>query len=460
MQQRQNPHIHKGLHIVFTRFYDAVSYVFSSYSRSKPYRVDGLDRDTRNPQHTRLLLDAVGSPDRVQRNIKVTGSKGKGSTSRMIAQLLEEQGYRVGLFTSPHLIDFTERIRIDRKAIPEADFMRLLSDIEEPIERMLQHMQPHEYFGPVGLTAVVAMLYFAECHTDVNVIELGRGARYDDVNMVQGEFAVVTPIMYEHPEQLGPLLDDIAHNKAGIITPELSGVVIGRQVNIADSILRTESSRNGVPLQALGSDMDVVHVQTTGYATIFDVHTKHEEYKDVQVPLLGRHQADNAAVAITVVEWFVGGALDVQNVKNALMQVAIPGRCQMLDSTPKVLIDGAINRESAEYVREVLHTLRYSRLHLIVAVPQDKDYQGVLHVLAPLCQELWITTVHNPHLAFPKDAREIGSLFVTTHEVQHVKEAIEQASKTVGSDGLVAIVGTQSLVGEALMYFGVNTRDL
>ncbi len=444
---------------MFTRFYDAVSYVFSSYTQSKPYRVDGLDRDTRNPLHIRHLLDNIGSPDRLQRNIKITGSKGKGSTSRMIAQILEQQGYRVGLFTSPHLLDFTERIRVNRKAISEADFMRLLERIRGPLEQIQRVMAPHEYFGPVGITAVVAMLYFAEMRTNINVIELGRGARYDDVNALHAELAVITPVLYEHPEQLGAHISEIANNKAGIMTPELMGVVVGYQVEPALSILRDEGRKEGKVLRELNTDFWVQDVETSAQGTRLSVITAQQHYRALELRMLGRHQVDNAAVAMATAEWVVGGTLDLAKVRQALLDVSIPGRCQVIPGSPKVLIDGAINRESAEYVREVLGMMTYSRLHLISAVPSDKDYRGFLSVLAPLSQGLWLPKIKNKHLTFSADAQTFAAQFVTVHAAIDLEEAISLALEGLDEKGLLAIIGTQSLVAEALEYFHIDTRD-
>ena len=190
----------EGSSSAFDSFYEAVRYIFSTYVKSAPHRPPGLDRDVRQPWHTRQLLDGLGAPDRLLRTIKVTGSKGKGSTARMIAGLLQVHGYRVGLFSSPHLVDFTERIRVDGKAISEPEFMEILAAVRPLADRLAADFAPREYFGPVGLVAVVACLYFARRSTDVNVFELGRGARYDDVNQMAGEWAVLTPVLWEHPE--------------------------------------------------------------------------------------------------------------------------------------------------------------------------------------------------------------------------------------------------------------------
>lgn len=445
---------------VFDSFYDAVAYVFSSYSRSKPFRSPGYDRDTRDPRHLRRLLDCLGKPDHEQRNIKITGSKGKGSTSRMLAALLEAQGYRVGLFTSPHLIDFTERIRVNGLAIPEADFMALLSVVREPLEALQADFSPTQYFGPVGIVAAVAMLYFAHCHTDVNVIELGRGARHDDVNALVAELAAITPVLLEHTQQLGPTLQDIAYSKAGVITAGLRAVVIGRQFPEPAAVLRSEAAEAGVPFVAFGADFAMEQAEVLASGTKCSIRTPSAAYAPMIIGPLGVHQADNAAVALTVAELFVGAPLAERTVRHALGGLRLLGRGHVLPGTPQVLIDAAINRESAACAREVILSQRYSRLALVTGVPADKDYRGLLDVLGPLCDLIVLTVAKNPYLTFPQDALNAAQQHRPALFAPTLGEAVETAASAVGAEGMVAIVGTHSLVADALEYYAVPTRDL
>ncbi len=445
---------------VFDSFYDAVAYVFSSYSRSKPFRSPGYDRDTRDPRHLRRLLDRLGSPDREQHNIKITGSKGKGSTSRMLAALLEAQGYRVGLFTSPHLIDFTERIRVNGLAIPEADFMDLLSVVREPLEVLQADFTPAQYFGPVGIVAAVAMLYFAHCQTDVNVIELGRGARHDDVNALGAELAAVTPVLLEHTLQLGPTLRDISYSKAGVITKDLRAVVTGRQFPEPATVLRSEAVAMGVPLVAYGADFAVQGAEVLSSGTLCSIRSPRTEYPPMVIGPLGAHQADNAAVALTVAELFVGAPLAERTVRHALGGLRLLGRGQVLPGTPRVVIDAAINRESASCAREVILSQQYTRLALVIGVPADKDYRGLLDVLGPLADFLVLTVARNPYLTFPQDALDAAQHYCPALFCPTLTEAIEAATTAAEPGGMVAIIGTHSLVGEALEYYAIPTRDL
>ncbi len=445
---------------VFDSFYDAVAYVFSSYSRSKPFRSPGYDRDTRDPRHLRRLLDRLGRPDRAQRNIKITGSKGKGSTSRMLAALLEARGYRVGLFTSPHLIDFTERIRVNGLAIPEADFMALLSVVRGPLEMLQADFSPTQYFGPVGIVAAVAMLYFAQCETDVNVIELGRGARHDDVNALVADLAAVTPVLMEHAQQLGPTLQDIAYSKAGVITEGLGAVVVGRQFPEPAAVLRSEAAAMGVPLIAYGADFAVREAEILSSGTRCGIRTPRAEYASMTIGPLGAHQADNAAVALTVAELFVGAPLAERTVRDALAGLRLLGRGQVLQGTPQVLIDAAINRESAACAKDVILSRQYSRLVLVMGVPVDKDYRGMLDVLGPLSDLIVLTVTKNPHLTFPQDAVDAAQQYRPALFFPTLGEAIGAATRAANTDGMVAIIGTHSLVAEALEYYAVPTRDL
>ncbi len=445
---------------LFPSFYDAVSYVFSSYSKSKPYRQKGLDKDTRNPAHTRMLLDALQAPDRDQTNIKVTGSKGKGSTARLLAGFLQSQGLKVGLFTSPHLIDFTERIRVNGMAISESDFMRLLSYVKPHLDAIQSAFKPHEYFGPVGVTAVVSSLYFKEQTTDVNVIELGRGARYDDVNVMSGQLAVITPIHLEHADYLGPTLKDIAYNKAGIITPGLKGVIIGAQSLEVAAILREEAERCKVPLFALGDDFSVLDTRVTKNSTLCTIDSLYSRYDDLLLGMIGRHQADNAAVALATIEALTRKALDHRAAYKSAASMKWIGRGYLLNRKPLVLIDGAINRESASYLVEQIRSIGSSKAISVVGVPEDKDYGGMYEVLSEVVDEFIVTVASNPHLKFPSDGREKASTWRPSLKAESLQEAVELAESLLPEDGLLIIAGTQSLVADAVRYYALETRDL
>lgn len=447
----------------FSSFHDAVGYIFSSYVRAKPFRRVGFDKDTRNPAHTRRLLDAIGAPDRGQYNVRVTGSKGKGSTARLLAGVLESQGLRVGLFTSPHLIDYTERIRVNGRAIGEREFVRLLLSFRPTADRLASEFGPGDYYGPVGLTAVVAALHFRNLQTDVNVFELGRGARFDDVNVLDAKWAVITPVQHEHVEQLGPGLSDIAWNKAGAIGPGIRGATVGLQPPEALSVLKEEADRWGVALDVLGTDFIVENVRAQANETAFSVVGRFARYEDLTVSLLGRHQADNATVAVAAAERVIGGALSGDRLRKSLAGLRFPGRMHVLERCPRILIDGAINRESGAYAAEMIATLRPEKLVLVMGLPDDKDVAGLAASLGGEAATVIVTPAENPHLRYADAAAVRAALRRTSSIVidcRSFEEAIALAEELAGRSGMVAVIGTQSLVADALRHYGVPTRDL
>lgn len=447
-------------HEVFSTFYEAVGYTFSSYNQSKSHRLRGFDRETRQPRHTRELLDALGAPDFAMRQIKVTGSKGKGSTSRMIAGLLHTLGYRTGLFASPHLIDYTERIRVAGVGIAESVFMELLEEVRGPLERMQRHFAPYEYMGPVGIVLAVACLYFRQQRTDINVIELGRGARYDDVNRVAAEWSVITPVQYEHPRELGPDLPAIALNKSGVIGPGQRGVTLGRQHAVAGRILETEAEAWRVPTIVTGRDFGADGVRMTAGGTEADIWTAQSRLRSLHISLLGRHQADNLASALATVEAFTGRQVSEEALRAYAAGLSFAGRAQVLPGSPPVLLDGAINRETASLTREVIEALGRRPVAAVVAVPADKEYRGFLEALAPAVDSFVVTRAKNPHLHFPEDAAAVASAWRPTREASGIEEALALAGEAAGAAGLVVVAGTQSLIADALAHLRVPTRDL
>lgn len=445
---------------MFSTFHEAVGYIFSSLNQAKPHRLAGFDRETRQPRHTRELLDMLGAPDRGMRQIKVTGSKGKGSTARMIAGLLHLLGYRTGLFASPHLIDYTERIRVEGVGIPEPVFMELLKEVRDPLERMKRQFAPHEYMGPVGIVLAVACLYFRRQETDVNVIELGRGARYDDVNRVTAEWSVVTPVQYEHPRELGPGLADIALNKAGVIGPGQRGVTIGSQSALPGRMLETEAAAWRVPAIVAGRDFGAQRVRVTARGTEADIWTPRSRVIGLRLNLLGRHQADNLAAALATAEAFAGKTVPEAALRAYAARLTFAGRSQVLPGSPPVLLEGAINRETAALTCEVIESLGRRPVAAVVAVPADKDYRGFLEALAPVVDVFIVTKAKNPHLRFPQDAVALASLWRPAHEARDIEEALALAAAAAGPEGLVTVAGTQSLIADALAHFQVPTRDL
>lgn len=435
--------------------------IYSSYLRAINNITETLDEHVRKPELTRSLLDSIGSPDHNQQYILVTGSKGKGSTSRFISSLLSHLGYKVGLFTSPHLVDYNERIRVNGKAIPPDDFIRLGNVVSEGFRGIEQQLGPNEYQGPVGIALAIATLYFKENHTDFNVIECGRGGRFDDTNVLNNDWAVITPIIEEHLVNLGPDLSSITQHKLGIIKACTKHVYISKQRPSVLSIIKEHLPSNSVLYY--NDHFSASNILLTPYGTTFDVETQQVLYTSLNTPLLGQFQAVNVATAIALCEEITGGALDEGVVRNCLAQLQWPGRCEVIGHEPLTIVDGAIHRESANYLAELIRLINADRtfsVTSIIGVPKDKDYSGVIEVMSAVSDRLIVTKPDICHLVFPEDAILVAQKFIEESlEFSYLDQALAYIKDNNPTD-IVVIVGTQTLIGNAKRCFGQSLLDI
>jgi len=440
---------------------EAVSFLYRSFRRALPFVKGRRDRERRRPSHTRLLLDRLGSPDREMEAVVVTGSKGKGSTSAFLASFLQAAGFRTGLFTGPHLVFFEERIRVDGRAIPEKDFIRLSRAVEPEARRIEAALPPGEYLGPVGLLLALALLWFRERGVEVAVLECGRGGRHDEVPVARHRWAVITPVWEEHREELGPSLREIAREKAGVITPEVEEVYSALQRKEVLEELAAEARER--PLFVLGRDFSL-RLRDRGLEGVSVWVSFNDLEWGLESLLPGRHQGRNLALALFAARRIaerLGRPLEEERARSAARRVRFPGRCAILELEPPVLLDGAVHRRSAREVVRLLKRFPPPR-GAVVAVPEDKDWRGVVSVLGPEVDFLCFTRPgRNPFLRFPDRApewaREKGFL---AWEEERVETAAKAARERLGRKGVLAVVGTQSLVGEALALWGEDPRNL
>lgn len=435
--------------------------IYSSYLRAINNITETLDEQVRRPELTRALLDLVGSPDRDQQYILVTGSKGKGSTSRFISSLLSHLGYKVGLFTSPHLVDFNERIRINGRAISTEDFVRLGNVVREGFQTIENQLGADEYQGPVGIGLAIAALYFKENHTDFNVIECGRGGRFDDTNVLKNDWAVITPIMEEHVANLGPDLNSITLHKLGIVKNKATKAYISSQKSSVLAIIKENLTSNSVQYYEEQFWADSITITPIG--TTFDVRTNQAIYPSLTIPLLGQFQALNAATAVALCEDITGGPLDRELLINCLAKLQWPGRCEVICHDPLTIIDGAIHKESAAYLAELIQLVNPDRsrdVTSIIGVPEDKDYLGVIEVMSTVSEQLIVTKPDISHLSFPKDALRVAKRFIEkSSEFPYLEDALTHI-KARSSSEIIVIVGTQTFIGNAKRLFGQSLLDI
>lgn len=435
--------------------------IYSSYLRAINNITETLDEKVRRPDLTRALLDLVGSPDHNQKYILVTGSKGKGSTSRFISSLLSHLGYKVGLFTSPHLVDFKERIRMNGQAIATDDFVRLGNVVREGFHTIEEQLASDEYQGPVGITLAIAALYFKEKHTDINVIECGRGGRFDDTNVLKNNWAVITPMMEEHLANLGPDLNSIIMHKLGIIKDNTTNVYISKQKPSVLAAIEANLSDHSVRYYDRHFRADCITTTSTG--TTFDVQSHQAVYPSLRLPLLGQFQALNASIAIAICEDITGGPLNLELVRQCFARLQWPGRCEVICDEPLTIVDGAIHRDSARYLAELIQLVNpghHQTVTSIISVPEDKDYTGVIEVMSTVSDRLIITKPDISHLSFPADALQVAKSFLEeSSEFPYLEDALTYIKEHSPAD-MIVIVGTQTLIGNAKRLFGQSLHDI
>ncbi len=446
----------------FTNETEAVTYIFRSMRKLRGQE-RGPDELIRDPSPTRRLLTALNLLATQREYTVVTGSKGKGSTTIITAKLLQHLGHTVGTITSPHLVTWRERIRVNGRAIPEVDFLRILSELAPYIDATEETLTEAQYFSPQGIFLALALRWFDEQKVAAAVLEVGRGGRFDDIAVVPNKLALFTPITLEHLKQLGPTLSHIAWHKAGIIKPYSHAYSVPQDPEVMDTLAREAEAQNAQFDWIAPLDMG----QYRG-TTARGIRMELGRYGKVELSLRGRYQIMNATLAVIAagnVHARLPGIAHsspeyVKRIRTGLADVTWPGRCQKLQDDPAVYLDGAINRESAESLVESLRDDLRHPVISIIAVPDDKDYEGVFAALGKVSDALIVTeTARNPSLSFLDGASAISAAHLHHSDVTHtpnLEAAVAQAMPHVGKEGTILIVGTQSLLADAIALWGYS----
>ena len=402
----------------------------------------------------RALLRRLGDPQLGRLTIHIAGSKGKGSTAAMIASMLREKGLRTGLYTSPHLHSFRERIAVDGEPIAEETFVRCVETLEPAVVDVRRQFPDRELVTFDLLTAL-AFLAFREAGLDAQVIEAGLGGRLDSTNALdEKEVCVITPISLEHTAILGRTIDRIAAEKAGIIRGG-STTVMGFQQEEAATVIRRACDDLGASLVDVAAGCTIERYGHTPEGQDFRLRTTGGNY-DLHLPLLGLHQLENAATAVAAVEALAGHGVTVssEEIRRGLAKVRWPGRLEMLRRQPLLVVDGAHNAESARRLREtLLGDFSFSKAILIVGASQDKEIGEIATELQPLGAAVIATSARHPRAAATSMVAEAFSrqnIPVSTAET--VPQAIEEALAQAGRDDLICVLGSLFVAAEARAY--------
>ncbi|KPK94309.1 MAG: hypothetical protein AMJ94_02000 [Deltaproteobacteria bacterium SM23_61] len=414
-----------------------------------------------------LLLRHLENPHAGLRAVHIAGSNGKGSTAAFLTAILRQAGYRVGLYTSPHLIDFTERIQVNGVPIPEDRVVRLtdrihgvVGDMEKSGELWPDSSVPSlpADFDPqkatltfFEFTTAMAFVHFREEGVDLAVLETGMGGRLDATNVIDPLLTLISPISMEHQQYLGKTILQIAGEKAGIIKPGRPLLTTARQKRVV-TLLQEKCREFQAPFYVHGKDF---RGRRTG-PRMMNFRGRHHRWKDLHLGLAGSHQVLNASLSLAAAEMLMekGFSLKEEHLRNGLAETKWPGRLERVGDSPPILLDGAHNPGATRILKRALkEEFPHRRLILVLGIMGDKEIGKMMSTLVPLADLLILTRPDMERAASLELLRKHSSPWKKpTLEFAHVGGAVEKARGEAGREDLVVITGSLYTVGEARAY--------
>ncbi len=399
-------------------------------------------RESLRPERMVDFLSVIANPQNSFKSIHVAGTKGKGSTCVFIAYILQQAGFKTGLYTSPHLQDFRERIRI---LLPTTDNRQPTTDFEGMISRaalsrqveklkpLIKKFNRHSRYGELTFFEVytaIAFIYFKDKKIDFAVLETGLGGRLDATNTVDALVSVITPLSLEHADKLGKTLKAIAREKAGIIKNQKQVVISAPQENQAREVIREKCRKTG--------------------ARLYEVCAKIQPH--FRPNLLGRHQLVNAAVATAAVKALSSKGIKITKkaIQQGLSQTVWPGRCEVIHKKPLIVLDGAQNAASMQALKETIkQEFKYKKLILVLGISSDKDIGGICKIICPLADKIILTQAGSLRAAdVGVIARQAGRYRKQIIKTRVVQEAKKEAMRMAGKEDLILVTGSLFVVGE------------
>jgi len=405
-------------------FDDALSYLLSLGHETLTIKL-GLT-------NTETLLTALGNPHHEFLAVQIAGTNGKGSTAAFLDSICRAAGIRTGLFTSPHLISITERIKIDGRPISENDFARFTNEVKTSAEQLLQSGKLETLPTFFEHVTAIALLAFRDARIELAILETGLGGRLDSTTAAQAKVVAITQIAMDHEEYLGHTIEEIAAEKAAIIRPGVAAVIAPQTAEAAQVIIRR------------CEEVDVTPRLVEPRTALPD---------DVQLGLRGRHQTDNAAVAIALADALRerGFVISREAIVKGLSGAAHLGRLELWEGKPPILFDGAHNPASARALKNYLDEFVQQPITMIFGAMRDKPLSEMAAILFPHADKLILTEIDNPRAASIEDLKAVltPDLDRRVYESLTVEEALQIADENTESDGLILVTGSLYLVGAA-----------
>ena len=407
-------------------------------------------------KNTVQLMALLGNPEKKFKSIHVAGTNGKGSVSSLLASILQESGYKVGLYTSPHLLDFRERIRVNGEPIIRGNVVDFVQNYRCAIEGI-----GLSFFE---MTVGMAFEYFAQQQVDVAVVEVGMGGRLDSTNVITPDLSVITNIGLDHTQFLGDTLTKIASEKAGIIKPEVP-VVIGETHPDTSVVFETKAMQQGAPIDFADKRYKIVPTSDDGLTLTFDVEKLGQPvYKALTCPLTGAYQLKNLATVFQSVEilrilgYKISDAQLADGLRNVVQNTGFQGRWQVVHKKPLVICETAHNEDGIRSMLAKLDSMSYSNLRIVYGCVNDKDYGKILNMLPK--QSAYYFTRPSVERGLEVDKLVQCADMVGLHGSKYpdVGKALSAAIADASSDDLILVTGSIFLVADCLAW--LNTHKI
>lgn len=419
------------------RYEEAIEYLFS-------LRHHGIKFGLAN---TVSLLRLLGNPQKSFRSVHIAGTNGKGSTAAFTASILSKAGYRVGLFTSPHLVSFTERIRVGGESIPEADVVALTNEIRMLIEKRGVELVPtfFEFVTALGFH------YFRSRKVQWAVVETGMGGRLDATNVLRPDICVITRVGVDHREFLGETLGQIAREKAGIIKRGVPVVTAANGEEVSE-VIRAQCRSQEAPMSVFGKDFSGLLKRSDARGSSFD-YLSDTPIKDIAIPLAGEFQVENASLSIRTMEMLDDVRVAEDAVKKGLSAVNWGGRCELIAWRYPMLLDGAHNPSAAKALAHALKEIylrEFRRIIFVIGIMGDKDIEGLLAELLPLAKATIFSPLRFERAANADYLRQVAEqLGYRVVAARNMSDALSVAGGVYRPGDLVVVTGSFYAVGAA-----------
>jgi dihydrofolate synthase/folylpolyglutamate synthase len=405
-------------------------------------------------ERIRRLLELSGNPEKNLKVIHIGGTNGKGSTSAMVAEVLQQAGFKVGIFTSPHLHSYTERIKINGMEISQHDFAALLAELVPKFTQMVG--EGYEHPTEFEVNTAMALIYFERQKTELVVLEVGLGGAIDSTNIVDPLVSVLTNVTLEHMEYLGDTVKEIARVKAGIIKKKRPVVTAVEQPDALWEI-KNKCVLEDAPLYQVQKLTAISLKKTDLTSQVFDARIDGIDYLDIKLSLLGEHQLINAATALLTLKIladYYGCQITPEQVRAGFAKVVWPARMELFGANPYILIDGAHNTAGIEKLVLALKSqFQYQRLILVIGMLADKEREKAMDLIAPLAAQVIVTKPNSPRAgAWQELAAYVQKHCPEMEVIEDIQEAVETAVSIAKTDDLICITGSLYMVAAAREY--------